>query len=84
MECIIEKEVCSLVTSSTNRETRQFRVLVVHRRQRNVPKSVLHVQSCCFASLNLLLLQFSLLSRPSLLLHKLPSDMFVLQVCFFL
>ena len=30
-------------------------VVVVHRRHRNVPKSVLHVQSCCFANLNLLL-----------------------------
>ena len=40
-----EKESCCLVfTSSTKRETRHFRVL------RNVPKSVMYVQSCCFAN----------------------------------
>ena len=33
-------------TSSTKREIRQFHVVVVQRRQRNVQKSVLHVQSC--------------------------------------
>ena len=37
------------------REIRHFLVVVVQRRQRNVPKSVMHVQSCCFACLNLLL-----------------------------
>ena len=46
-----EKESCCLVfLSSTKREIRQFHVVVVLRRQRNV-----HVQSCCFANLNLLL-----------------------------
>ena len=50
-----EKESRSLVfTSSTKREIRQFHVVVVQRRQGTVPKSVMHVQSCCFASLNLL------------------------------
>ena len=40
-----EKESCCLVfTSSTKRETRHFHVL------RNVPKSVMYVQSCCFAN----------------------------------
>ena len=38
---------------STKREIRQFHVVVVQRRQRNVQKSVMHVQSCCFACLNL-------------------------------
>ena len=33
-------------TSSTKREIRQFHVVVVQRRQRNVQKSVLHVQNC--------------------------------------
>ena len=28
---------------------RHFDVLVVQKRQRNVQKSVMHVQSCCFA-----------------------------------
>ena len=51
-----EKESCCLVfPSSTKREIRQFHVVVVQRRQRNVQKSVMHVQSCCFACLNLLL-----------------------------
>ena len=48
-----EKENCCLVfTSSTKRENRKFHVVVEQRRQRNVQKSVIHVQSCCFAHLN--------------------------------
>ena len=51
-----EKQCCCLLfPSSTKREIRQFHVVVVQRRQRNVQKSVMHVQSCCFANLNLLL-----------------------------
>ena len=42
-------------TPSTKRETRQFHVVVAQRRQRNVQISVMHVQSCCFANLKLLL-----------------------------
>ena len=41
--------------SSTEREIRHFHVVVVQRRLRNVQKSVMHVQSCCFANINLLL-----------------------------
>ena len=37
-------------TSSKKRDTRHFHVVVVQRRQRNVQKSMLQVQSCCFAS----------------------------------
>ena len=49
-----EKENCCLVfTSSIKRETRWFHVVVVQQRQRNVQKSVTHVQSCCFPYLNL-------------------------------
>ena len=40
--------------SSTKREIRHFHVVVVRRRQRNLQKSVIQVQSCCFANLNLL------------------------------
>ena len=40
---------------STTREIRHFHVVVVQWRQGYVQKSVLHVQSCCFANLNLLL-----------------------------
>ena len=50
-----EEENCFVFLSSTNREIRHFHVLVVQRRQRNIQKSVIHVQSCCFANLNLLL-----------------------------
>ena len=51
-----EKESCCLVfPSSTKRETWHFHVVVVQRRQRNVQKRVMHVQSCGFANLNLLL-----------------------------
>ena len=40
-----------LFTSSLERETRHFHVVVVQWRQRNVQtKSVMHVQSCCFAN----------------------------------
>ena len=42
-----EKESCCPVfPSSTKREIRHFHVVVVQRRQRNVQKSVMHVQSC--------------------------------------
>ena len=50
-----KKESCRFVLpSSTKREIRHFHVVVVKRRQRNVQKSVMHVQSCYFANLNLL------------------------------
>ena len=38
-----------MFTSSLKREIRQFPVVAVRWRQRNVPKCVMHVQSCCFA-----------------------------------
>ena len=41
---------CFVFPSSTKRENRYFLVLVVQRRQRNVQKKVMHVQSCCFAN----------------------------------
>ena len=51
-----EKESCCLVyRSSTKPEIRHFHVVVVQRRHRNVRKSVMYVQSCCFAKLNQLL-----------------------------
>ena len=61
-----EKESCCLLfPSSTKREIRHFHVVVVQRRQRNVQKSVMHVQSCCFACLNLLLFcRFRCRRRP--------------------
>ena len=64
-----EKESpCLVVLSSTS----HFYGLVLQRPQRNVQESVMHVQSCCFANLNLLL--FFLFWLPSLsLLPKLPN-----------
>ena len=47
-----EKESCCLLfPSSTKREIRHCYVVVVQGRQRNVRKSVMHVQSCCFVNL---------------------------------
>ena len=40
--------------SSTKREIRHFHVVVEQRGQRNVQKSVMHVQSCYLVNLNLL------------------------------
>ena len=63
-----KKGSCLAFTSSTKREIAQFHVVVEQRRRGNVQKSVMHVQSCCFVNLNLLLfLPFSWPS-PSLLL----------------
>ena len=44
-----------MFTSSIKREIRHFQVVVVKWWQRNVQKSMMHMQSCCFANLNLLL-----------------------------
>ena len=41
-------------TSAKKREIRHFHVVVVQRQQRNVQKSVMHLQSCWFANLLLL------------------------------
>ena len=50
-----KKGSCLVFKSSTKREIRQVYVVVEQRRQGNVQKSVMHVQSCCFVNLNLLL-----------------------------
>ena len=44
------------------RQIRNFHVAVVQRRIRNIQKSVMHVQSCYFANINLLLFYRSRLS----------------------
>ena len=68
-----EKESpCLVVLSSTKREISHSYGLVVQRQQRNVQKSVMHVQSCCLANLNLLLFFRFWLPSPSSLL-KLPN-----------
>ena len=54
-----QKESCVLVfPSATKHEIRHFQVVVVQQQQRNVQKSVMHVQSCCFANLNLVFCRF--------------------------
>ena len=51
-----EKESCCLVFPfSTKREIKQFHVVVVRHAAEKCTKSVLHVQSCWFTYLNLLL-----------------------------
>ena len=40
-----------LFTSSIKSENSYFPVVIVQSQQRNVQKSVMHVQSCCFAYL---------------------------------
>ena len=59
-------------TSSSKSSVRHFHVAVIQWRQRNVQKSVIHVQSCCFANRNLLLsfMLSSLTSPSSLLKHS--------------
>ena len=63
-------------TSSITRVIRKFQVVVVQGRQRNVQqKSVMHMQSCCFANLNLLLFAVVfLLPSPSSWMLKLPYN----------
>ena len=52
----LEKESRFLaLTSSKKREISKFHVVVVQWRQTNVQKSVMHVQSCCFANVYLFL-----------------------------
>ena len=58
-----KEDCCGVFTSSIKREIRKFHAAVVQWRQRNVQKSVMHVQSCCFANLNLLLFCRSLCRR---------------------
>ena len=46
---------CLVFSSSTKRGIRHFHFVDVQRRQRNVQKRVMHVQSCCFGDKTLLL-----------------------------
>ena len=50
-----KENFCVLYSIKRSRETRKFHVAVLQRRLRDVQKSVMHVQSCCFANINLLL-----------------------------
>ena len=55
-------------TFSTKRKSRYFHVVLLQGRQRNVQKSVMHVQSCCFGNLNQSLFWPLSLTSPSSLL----------------
>ena len=57
IEVLGKKEsLCRVFTSSrTKHEFSHFHVVVVQWRQRNAQKSVMHVQSCCFVDLHILL-----------------------------
>ena len=52
--CCILKD-CIEVLGNKKKVVRHFHVVVMQRRQRNVQKSVMHVQSYCFIFLNFLL-----------------------------
>ena len=69
----IEKKTCVVFTDYIKqaREIRKFHVAVVQRRLRNVQKSVMHVQSCCFANINLLLFNCSRCRRRRRCLNSL-------------
>ena len=69
-----KEEECRFLVypSSTKREIRYFPVLFGQRRQRNVHKSAMLVQSCCFAYLNLFIFPFSLPS-PRCYFNKFPN-----------
>ena len=70
-----EKGSCYLViASSTKREIKHFHVVVVQWRLKNVLKSVMHVQSCCFVNRNLLLCSFSRCLRRRCCLSSLMTN----------
>ena len=68
-----KRKFCVVFTYSIKqaREIRKFHVAVEQRRLRNVQKSVMHVQSCCFANINLLLFNCSRCRRRRRCLNSL-------------
>ena len=62
----LRKSLSCVLTSSTKPEFRHFHVVVVQWRQRNGQKRVMHVQSCRFANLQLLLFSRSCWRHRSL------------------
>ena len=72
----LEKEKqnhCAVLTNSIKRarEIRKFQVADLQRRLRNVQKSVMHVQSCCFAHINRLFF-FAVLVAVAVVVAKAP------------
>ena len=77
-----EKEnFCAVFTDSIEqaREIRKFHDAIVQRLLRNAQKSVMHVQSCCFASINLLVFcrPRCCRRRPSLAHHCCDPEFFL-------
>ena len=70
-----KKILCRVFTSSIKRAIRKFHVLAVQWRQRNVPKSVMQVQSCCFGykTYCFFWVFFDVLVAVAVALLKLPS-----------
>ena len=68
-----KRNFCVVFAYSIKRasEIRKFHVAVVQRRLRNVQKSVMHVQSCRFANINLLLFNCSRCRRRRRCLNSL-------------
>ena len=54
-KCYMPENWSLVFTSSAKREKKAFLDVGVQGWLRNVQKSVMHVQSCCFANLNLLI-----------------------------
>ena len=74
-----EKESRCLLFMSSTKDEKMFHVVVGQWRLRNEKKSVQHVQSCCFANLNQLLLLFFLL--PFLLPSPVLKLPIILIIC---
>ena len=56
-----------------NREIRKFHIAVMQQLQRNVQKSMMHVQSFCFANLHVhLLLFFAILVSVTIVIAYAP------------
>ena len=63
-----------LFTSSIQREIRHFQAVVVQWRQRNLQKSVLHVQSCCFANQSYFFC--GVLAAVAVIVAKAPTNLY--------
>ena len=59
-----------LRTGLSSEKGREIHVVVMEQRKRNVQKSMMHVQSCCFSNLSR---DFLLSPSPSSLLYKFPK-----------
>ena len=70
--CIKVQEKRKKVVVLCSRETVNFQVEVVQRRQKKVQKSVMDVQSCCFSNLNTLF--FAILVAVAVVVAEAPHE----------